>query len=133
MLRDERKNIYIKGNQARLFRKSFLTSKGRTLEIRECPQCKGDMRYYKASAFWICNNSPQCSGVLSDTMETTEAGINSNYSIELVNICCPLCGASMKAKKGLISRITCSSEKCDFTFDQRLSAGLMRILRKKDR
>ena len=96
---------------------------------RTCHMCGGEMHYYEASRMWICDSSPECSGI--QMVDNSIVKENLNEALKPIDLDCPICGLSMAVKRGVFTRIVCSSDKCGFSLDQRLSVGLLRVLRKK--
>lgn len=95
----------------------------------DCPACRQIMLLYEDTGLWICKDSPKCSGVL---MATTTLRQDRQTETQIEGLACPVCGSAMKVVRGIFQRIQCSSADCTFSLDQRLSAGILRVLRKKN-
>jgi hypothetical protein len=104
-----------------------------TLDIKEggrtCHLCGGNMHYFEVSSMWICDNSPGCSG--TQMVDSSMLKENLSEALKPIDLDCSICGSSMAVKLGVFTRIVCTSDKCGFSLDQRLSVGLLRVLRKK--
>ncbi|MGA9771156.1 MAG: phospholipase D-like domain-containing protein [Blastocatellia bacterium] len=95
----------------------------------DCPVCGQVMLLYEDTGMWICKDSPKCNGVLMSVMTASQ---DRNTETQIEGLTCPVCGSVMKIVRGIFQRIQCSAADCTFALDQRLSAGIMRALRKKN-
>jgi hypothetical protein len=101
-------------------------------EAPSCPICGKSMREYKGAGIWICPDSPGCEGTRPiSEIPAGLAGRRGTPTLSLLDIACPLCHSKLAIRIGIIERIVCSSPACNFALESKLSAGIIRILRRK--
>lgn len=101
-------------------------------EALGCPICGKPMREYKGAGIWICPDSPGCEGTRPiSEVPAGLAGGQGTPALSLLDIACPLCHSKLAIRAGIIERVVCSSPTCNFALEPRLSAGIIRILRRK--
>lgn len=93
----------------------------------ECPVCRGAMQAYPDIGLWLCQKSPTCPGSLS--MEVL-AQMPVPTQAEQLPIACPVCGEVLQLRRAPYTRVVCGSPDCEFALDPRISAGIVRILRR---
>jgi hypothetical protein len=93
----------------------------------DCPICSGAMQAYPDIGLWICQNGPVCAG--SSPVEALIAMPSVSRAEELP-IACPVCGDPLQLRRVPSTRIACESRSCGFALDPRISAGIVRILRR---
>jgi ribosomal protein L37AE/L43A len=98
---------------------------------RQCPVCDGTMHFYDKTELWICDKSPRCPGTLSEEETALERAKETEFTSQPFELDCPICNSLMEIKRGIVTRIACVSNSCNFSLDSRLSSGLIRISRKK--
>ena len=97
-----------------------------------CPICGKTMREYKGAGVWLCPDSPCCEGTRPiSEVPAGLAGRQGAPALALLDNACPICNSKLAIRAGVIERIVCSSPTCNFAFESRLSAGIIRILRRK--
>jgi hypothetical protein len=102
------------------------------VEAASCPICGNPMREYESAGVWLCPDSPQCQGIRPfSEVAVGLAPTQAARGPSLLDIACPLCNSKLAIRAGVIERIVCSSPDCDFALEPRLSAGIIRILRRK--
>jgi hypothetical protein len=94
-----------------------------------CPVCGDSMLLFEEAGMWICARSPKCAGVVSIGDSPSRAA--GSVDQRPLDLCCPICGSAMEISQGVERRIVCASESCAFSFDRRISAGLLRVLRRR--
>jgi hypothetical protein len=93
----------------------------------ECPVCRGAMQAYPDIGLWLCQQSPACAGSLPmEAPATMPAGAQA----EQLPIACPVCGETLQLRRVPYTRVVCGSPGCGFALDPRISAGIVRILRR---
>lgn len=103
-------------------------------DILKCPECGQAMLPFENAGMWICANSPTCSGTVLFAAPSAEAQPDSDRPIsQIIGLECPLCKATMEVTQGVFTRIECSSPNCGFTLDPRLSAGLLKVIRRRSK
>ena len=97
-----------------------------------CSVCGGPMRLYESAGIWLCNDSPRCSGVQSvGSVETEAEAAVLNSRSTSIELNCPICNSPM-AVTGIFRRqISCPQSGCGFQLEPRLSAGILRILSRR--
>lgn len=98
-----------------------------TLFAPVCPVCRSAMQAYPDIGLWICQQSPVCPGSLPIG---DPAPILSPAQVERLPIACPICGEPLQLRRVPYTRIACGSPDCGFALDPRISAGIVRILRR---
>ncbi|MBP1466247.1 hypothetical protein EYB53_011070 [Candidatus Chloroploca sp. M-50] len=98
-----------------------------SVSMPECPVCRGAMQPYPDISLWICQQSPACAGSLP--MEAL-APVPASTQAEQLPIACPVCGEPLQLRRVPSIRIACGSPACAFALDSRISAGILRILRR---
>jgi hypothetical protein len=93
----------------------------------ECRVCQGSMQAYPDIGLWLCKKSPACPGSLS--MEAL-AQMPVPAQAEQLPIACPVCGETLQLRRVPYTRVVCGSPGCEFALDSRISAGIVRILRR---
>ncbi len=92
-----------------------------------CPICHDDMKLYPDISLWICQNSPSCKGLLpAQPPEMSHRDSRLDY----LPMMCPLSGDPLQVSHGTFTRIVCSSHDCDFSLEPRISAGILRVIRR---
>lgn len=97
-----------------------------------CSVCGGAMRLYESAGIWICNDSPRCSGVRSVgsvEIEAEAAALDSRSTAIELN--CPICNSPMVVTGILRRQLSCPASGCGFQLEPRLSAGILRILSRR--
>jgi len=96
-----------------------------------CPACGGHMLLFTDASMWLCSLSPSCSGALP-VSEVGPAPTRSDTTKPRpqLGILCPICGSGMMIIEGIARRIECGKAECHFTFDRRLSSGIIRVLKR---
>jgi ribosomal protein L37AE/L43A len=101
-------------------------------EAPSCPKCGQKMVFFEKAGMWICADSPSCSGTLSRDLASEEVeGSSRPKQGQRVNLACPICQSPMEVSRGVFMRIVCSSQECGFSLDPRLSAGILRVLKRR--
>jgi hypothetical protein len=93
-----------------------------------CPTCNSPMLWFDDANLWICTNSPACSGTLA-SQQPTDTG--TQPQVQKTGLQCPLCQGEMVIHRGVFTRISCSNVECGYRMDPRLSAGLIRLWRRR--
>lgn len=93
-----------------------------------CPTCKSPMLWFDDAKLWICTNSPTCSGTLT---AQTHADTEARRQPQSTGLQCPLCQGEMVIHRGVFTRVACSNATCGYSMDPRLSAGLVRLWRRR--
>jgi hypothetical protein len=101
-------------------------------EVPSCPLCGRPMQEYGSAGVWLCPDSPRCQGIRPiSEVQTGTTPTPHVQSPSLIDIACPLCDSRLAIRAGIVERIVCSSPACGFALEPRLSAGIIRILRRK--
>jgi hypothetical protein len=94
-----------------------------------CALCGSPMQLFENAGIWVCSNSPKCPGVRSvGAVETEEEAQTFESTLDLD---CPICGSPMVVSGALRRRIVCPAQSCGFSLEPRLSAGILRILSRR--
>lgn len=96
-----------------------------------CPVCGGSMRLFEDAGIWVCNDSPGCSGIRSVGAAEIEAEAAAAQARMDPDLGCPLCASKMIVKGILRRQISCPAPGCGFSLEPRLSAGILRILSRR--
>jgi len=97
-----------------------------------CSVCGGPMRFFESAGIWVCNDSPTCPGVRSiGAIEVEEAAASTRVRPVRLDMTCPICNSVMMVKGILRSQISCPEASCGFSLEPRLSAGILRVLAKR--
>jgi len=97
-----------------------------------CSVCGGPMRLYESAGIWLCNDSPRCSGVRSVGSVETEAEAAALESRSTaIELNCPICNSPMAVTGILRRQLSCPASGCGFQLEPRLSAGILRILSRR--
>lgn len=94
----------------------------------DCPTCARPMLWFDDANLWICTNSPTCSGTLT---AQTPADTEAQRQPQPTGLQCPLCQGEMVIHRGVFTRVACSNAACGYSMDPRLSAGLVRLWRRR--
>jgi len=94
----------------------------------KCAICGGPMRLFESAGIWVCEDSPRCSGIRSVGAAEVEAEAAIAEMQGDLELGCPLCGQQMIVKGILRRTISCPSPTCGFSLEPRLSAGILRII-----
>lgn len=96
-----------------------------------CAVCGGPMRLFEDAGIWVCDDSPRCSGIQSVGAAEVEAEAASADVWGELDLACPICGSPMIVKGILRRTISCSAPACGFSLEPRLSAGILRIISRR--
>jgi hypothetical protein len=100
-------------------------------EILHCPRCSRRMQHFESIGMWICSESPRCPGTLTTDAIEVQGTKEDRKGAQRLELTCPLCRAPVETNRGVFMRVACSSPACEFALDPRLSAGMLRMLRRK--
>lgn len=93
-----------------------------------CPECQRAMIFFENANLWLCSNSPSCSGMseaANKNLDSSDSDKKQPFSLN-----CPVCNALMKIHRSVFLKISCTNEDCGFSFDPRISASLLRVMRR---
>ena len=96
-----------------------------------CPICASRMLWFGDANLWICTNSPACSGTLTSQDPNNFTYIETRRQPQPTGLQCPLCQDEMMVRQGVFTQIACSNIACGYSMDPRLSAGLLRLWRRR--
>src|SRR5439155_9745981 len=97
-----------------------------------CSICGGPMQLFEIAGIWVCNESPKCPGVRSiGAVEVEAEAASAQAEPAGLDLNCPICTSLMVVQGMLRPRISCPLISCGFSLDPRLSAGILRILARK--
>jgi hypothetical protein len=98
----------------------------------QCSVCGGTMRLFETAGIWLCNASPRCPGIRSiGAVEIEAEAAAAETRPATLEINCPICESPMIIKGILRQQIACPSSACGFQLEPRLSAGILRILSRR--
>jgi len=100
---------------------------------KQCPVCGKAMKWFGRAALWICEDAPRCDGTISAEAlnGSTETVGQRPESFPDFQVPCPICGAPMDINRGVFIRLACPASRCRFVMDHRLSAWIVRTMRRK--
>lgn len=97
-----------------------------------CSICGGAMRLFETAGIWVCNASPRCPGIRSiGSVEIEAEAAASETRPTALDMNCPICNSPMAIKGVLRRQIACPASDCGFQLEPRLSAGILRILSRR--
>ena len=97
-----------------------------------CSVCGGPMRLYEDAGIWLCNDCPRCSGVRSvGSVETEAEAVALDSRSTAIELNCPICNSPMVVTGILRRQLSCPASGCGFQLEPRLSAGILRILSRR--
>ena len=103
-----------------------------TLPRPKCAVCGGVMRLFQNAGVWLCDDSPKCPGIRSvGSVETEAEAAALDSSSSAVELNCPICNSPMVVTGILRRQLSCSASGCRFQLEPRLSAGILRILSRR--
>ena len=102
------------------------------LSFPRCTVCGGPMQLFENAGIWVCKSSPKCPGIRSvGSVEIEREATPAPGPSPVLDLDCPICNSAMLLKGILRPRISCPAEGCGFELDPRLSAGILRILSRR--
>ena len=105
---------------------------GPDVSIPRCTVCGGPMQLFENAGIWVCKSSPRCPGIRSvGSVEIEREAIPAPRPSPVLDLNCPICNTAMVVKGILRQKISCPMEGCGFELDPRLSAGILRILSRR--
>lgn len=99
-----------------------------TFPAPKCSICNGPMRLFESAGMWVCNESPKCPGIRSIGSVEVETEAASEARPVPLDLNCPICNSPMAIKGMLRPQLSCPADFCGFQLEPRLSAGILRIL-----